>query len=251
MPDLESFYDGLAADYPLIYQDWDASLKRQAGELDAVLRGVGGGSVRTVLDAACGIGTQAIGLAELGYQLTGSDISQASLDRAAEESRRRGLKISFLQSDMRSVHDLAGDGFDAVIACDNAVPHLETEADILQAMRAFHKSLRPGGVALISSRDYAGMPRQGELINPRRVHLQGNHRVILFDVWAFDGDHYDMTLYLVEDSGVGVPTARAIRGGRYFCISLDRIQSLMAEAGFEQVTRLDEAYFQPLLVGVR
>ncbi len=251
MADLEGFYDQLAEDYPLIYQDWEASLRRQAQQLDAVLRGSGAGTGSTVLDAACGIGTQAIGLAELGYQVTASDISQASIDRAAEESGRRGLEITYLRCDMRSVDEWAGGGFDAVIACDNAVPHLLTEADILQAMAAFHRSLRPGGTAVISIRDYSGMPRQGQLINPRRVHQDGDHKLILFDVWDIDGDHYDLTLYVVNDPGEGAPTTRAIRGGRYFCIGLDRLEGLMREAGFEGVRRLDDAYFQPLILGVR
>jgi SAM-dependent methyltransferase len=251
MTDLESFYDQLAADYPLIYQDWEASLKRQAAQLDTVLRGQAGEPAQTVLDAACGIGTQAIGLAELGYRVTASDISQASIDRAADESRRRGLAIAYLRSDMRRIDEQAGGGFDAVIACDNAVPHLPTEADILQAMEAFYRSLKPGGMAMISSRDYAGVPRDGQLINPRRVHVDGDRRLILFDVWDFNGDHYDLTLYMVDDPGVGAPTTRAIRGGRYFCISLDRLQALMVKAGFEHVKQLAAAYFQPLIIGRR
>lgn len=251
MADLESFYDHLAADYPLIYEDWDASLEAQAKQLDAVLKSDGPGEIKNVLDAACGIGTQAIGLAELGYHVTASDISQASIDRAAEESHRRGLDIRFVRCDMRQVDVKTGGGFDALLACDNAVPHLLTEADILDAFRAFYRSLRPGGRAVISSRDYSNMPRNGQLINPRRVHQDGDRRLIVFDVWEFDGVHYDMTLYVVDDSGAGAPTARAVRGGRYFCVSLDRLQTLMADAGFGEVIRRHEAYFQPLIIGVR
>jgi ubiquinone/menaquinone biosynthesis C-methylase UbiE len=76
------FYDQLSPFYHLIYADWDASVKRQASQLDAVIRELWEGRVRTVLDAACGTGTQAIGLAELGYQVTASDISLESLERA-------------------------------------------------------------------------------------------------------------------------------------------------------------------------
>jgi hypothetical protein len=95
------------------------------------------------------------------------------------------------------------------------------------------------------------MPREGQLINPRRVHVDGDRRLILFDVWDFNGDHYDLTLYLVDDPREGELTTRAIRGGRYFCISLDRLQALLVKAGFEQVRQLDSAYFQPLIIGSR
>jgi SAM-dependent methyltransferase len=251
LTDLESFYNELADDYALIYADWEASLKLQAQDLDAVFRAYGDGPVKTVLDAACGIGTQAIGLAELGYQVTASDISQASIDRAAAETQRRGLKVEYTRADMRSVDDSVEARYDAVIACDNAVPHLLTDADLLAAFQAFYRCLRPGGLVAISTRDYSDMPREGHRIYPRRVHTQGRRKIILFDVWAFDGDHYDLTLYRVDDPGEGHPKVRAVRGGRYYCVPLDQLQSLMGQAGFVDVSLLQDAYFQPLIVGRR
>jgi SAM-dependent methyltransferase len=251
MGDIEAFYDQLAEDYPLIYADWGASVKEQATALNVVMRNHTSGAVTTVLDAACGIGTQAIGLAELGYRVTASDISQASLDKAAGETQRRGLKITYLKSDMRHVDQQVGGGFDVVLACDNALPHLLSETDILQALTAFHRSLRPGGLAVISARDYAGLPREGHIIHPRHVHMDGKRKQILFDVWDFDGEFYDLTLYVVDDPGEGPPITRALHGGRYYCIRLDRLQSLMESAGFHEVKQLDQAYFQPLLVGHR
>jgi SAM-dependent methyltransferase len=249
MADIEAFYDQLADVYPFIYQDWETSLKRQAAALDTVLREHADGKIETVLDAACGIGTQTIGLAELGYELTGADISQAALDRAVEESLRRGLDVSYHKCDMRRIDDHAGDRFDAVIACDNALPHLLSEGDISEALRAFHGCLRPGGLAVISMRDYAGMPNAGQQINPRQVHVDGNRKLILFDVWAFEGEFYDLTLYLLDDPGQGSPSVRAVRGARYYCIGLGRVQSLMSDAGFREVIRLDQAYFQPIVIG--
>ena len=48
-------------------------------------------SGRRVLDCACGIGTQSIGLAQQGFQVTATDISAAAITRARTESQRRGL----------------------------------------------------------------------------------------------------------------------------------------------------------------
>src|SRR5262245_39962503 len=97
------FYDQLSPFYSLIYADWHATVQRQASQLDAVIRELWEGRVRAVLDAACGTGTQAIGLAGLGYQVTGSDISTASLERAKQEAERRSLTISLSRADMRTL----------------------------------------------------------------------------------------------------------------------------------------------------
>ena len=86
MPD---FYDELAPLYHLIYQDWDASIRRQGEQLSALIKTEWPKSKR-VLDVSCGIGTQAIALAQYGYCVTGSDISANAIERAEQEARARG-----------------------------------------------------------------------------------------------------------------------------------------------------------------
>ena len=56
-----AFYDALAPYYHLIYPDWDASSRRQATALVTLLGELGVPPGNRVLDAACGIGTQALG----------------------------------------------------------------------------------------------------------------------------------------------------------------------------------------------
>jgi glycine/sarcosine N-methyltransferase len=74
---IAEFYDGLASDDHLVYADrWEQSLRHQGCALDALIRS-SLPEARDVLDCACGIGTQAIGLALLGYRVAGTDISEA------------------------------------------------------------------------------------------------------------------------------------------------------------------------------
>ena len=80
-----AFYDDLAPLYHLVYPDWEQSLQSQSTALAAIIRRHWGDPIRTILDVSCGIGTQAIGLAGLGYTVTGSDLSPR--DRAG----RRGI----------------------------------------------------------------------------------------------------------------------------------------------------------------
>jgi len=76
---MSDFYNRLAPFYHLIYPDWYASIDRQASTLDAIIRERLPHPI-TILDIACGIGTQALGLAALGYDVTASDLSSASVD---------------------------------------------------------------------------------------------------------------------------------------------------------------------------
>src|ERR1041385_2290663 len=95
MPDdAQSLYDQLAANYHLIFQDWYASIGRQAAILSPILeRECGKPDGVRILDCACGIGTQLLGLASRGFRVTGCDLSQASVERTRKEAEQRGLDV--------------------------------------------------------------------------------------------------------------------------------------------------------------
>ncbi len=248
---IESFYNQLSPYYKYIFQDWNASLERHAASLDGVIREYFGNDVHSVLDAACGIGTQTIGLAQKGYKLTASDISEGEIERARREASERNLDIQFCLADMRNLQQIFDVKFDLVIACDNAIPHLLSDAEIRQAFEQFYQVTSARGGCMISVRDYEAMQLGGRRLYPRQVHDTPDGRVVVFDCWDFDRDFYDITMYIVEDTGQRTATTHVIRGGRYYCVSISRLATHMREAGFKRVITLKERYFQPLLIGIK
>jgi 2-polyprenyl-3-methyl-5-hydroxy-6-metoxy-1,4-benzoquinol methylase len=59
-------------------------MTRQVVAISSILRHESGsGRGVNVLDCACGIGTQSLGLAKLGYHVTGSDLSADAVRRAS------------------------------------------------------------------------------------------------------------------------------------------------------------------------
>ncbi len=195
---MNDFYDQLTPYYHLIYPDWDASLRRQGRQLAALIRSEWPGS-RKLLDLACGIGTQAIGLALNGFAVTASDLSCAEVERARLEASRRELALEFSVCDMRQAHAHHGGGFDIVICCDNSIPHLLSDEEILTALRQMHQCLHPGGGCLLSVRDYAQEEHGRNILKPYGVRIEGDTRYLLFQVWDFEGDFYDFSFFIVEE----------------------------------------------------
>ena len=83
----QTFYDHLASHYDKLFLDWDAATREQAVILDRLFQANGFGRSACILDCACGIGTQAIGLAAIGYTVTASDFSQVPLLRPGSAQR--------------------------------------------------------------------------------------------------------------------------------------------------------------------
>lgn len=248
MAEIKNYYDDLAKYYKLIYFDWEGSVKRQAGVLDTIICENFGPSTKEVLDVGCGIGTQAIGLAELGYEISAADISEQELKQAKIESQQRNLTIDFRLGDMRRANEIFDQQFDLIIACDNCIPHLLTNADILTAFTSFSYALKENGGVLISVRDYEKINKEGKQIFPRHIHQDGRKKTILFDVWEFDDQVYYMTTYVIEDDGTGPAKIQAIRGGKYFCIATSELETIFKKAGFSGVKTIRDRYFQPLII---
>jgi SAM-dependent methyltransferase len=244
------FYDQLSAFYHLIYVDWEGSIIRQSNNLESIIQEFWGDQIKTVLDVSCGIGTQTIGLAQKGFQLTASDLSASSIDRAKQEALKRDLKIDFSVADMREAHDHHGNSYDLIICCDNSIPHLLSDADILKAFEQFYQCIRPGGGCLISVRDYAAMNLQGVQVHPYGTRVENNCRYLIFQVWEFQGSVYDLSMYFVKDDGSANCQTTVLRS-KYYAITIDRLIELLIKAGFEQVKRLDDRFFQPIIIGSR
>jgi glycine/sarcosine N-methyltransferase len=245
-------YDELAAHYHLIYEDWRRSVRAQAAALDRAIRAELGGDGRlAVLDASCGIGTQALGLAERGYRVHGTDLSPASIERARREAAALAVPATFDVADMRALASVES-RFDVVLSADNAIAHLLTADDLGAALGAMRARLRPRGLLLLTLRDYDALgaerpPAEGPRVfddpNGRRVVLH------LFD-WQPDGQTYRASLLLLREGPAGWQTLAW--SGRSRAWRRDEVASLMVEAGFARPRwsmPAESGFFQPLVTG--
>jgi SAM-dependent methyltransferase len=250
MNETKQFYAGLTPFYHLIYPDWEASMQRQASQIDSIMQECWGTKVSSVLDLSCGIGTQALGLAKLGYEVTASDLSPEEVERGKAEAERRGLKIGFSVADMRDAFGHHAREFDVVISCDNSVPHLLTDEHILSALCQFFRCTRQGGGCLITVRDYEREDLSKPQIKPYGIRDEHGVRWLLWQVWDPHGATYDVTMYFVEDRGKPECRTHAWRS-TYYAIGIPRLMELMTQAGFEEVRRIDGRFFQPVVVGTK
>jgi len=243
------FYSGLAPFYHLIYPNWDASIQWQADMLDSVICEAWGQG-RTVLDVSCGIGTQALGLAQLGYDVTASDLSPEAIARAEKEAAARNLSIAFSVADMRSAKEHHDAEFDVVLSADNSIPHLLSDDEILSAFRQFHACTRRGGGCIISVRDYEKEDLSRQQVKPYGIREDKGVRWLIWQVWDPQPPTYDVSMYFTEDQGGRECNTHVMRS-TYYAIGTDRLQALMREAGFVDVQRVDGRFFQPLVIGTK
>ena len=242
----QEFYDRLADEYHLIFGSWGEEVKRQGKVLDGLLRSEAERGALSILDCSCGIGTQAIGLSLLGHRLTATDLSPRSIERAKEEAERFGVRIAFGTADFRALEGSVEGTFDAVISCDNALPHMMGRDDLLSAARSIHSKVKEGGVFLASMRDYdellkerpgATTPKVMDTPEGRRIYLQ------VWD-WEEDGRAYAVNLFLLSEEAEGWRTVH--HDARYRAV----LRAELEEAGFSDIgwkTPAESGYYQPIV----
>lgn len=195
----QSFYDKLASQYEKLFQDWDSTTREQASILDGLFAEHGFDKHARVLDCACGIGTQAIGLAGLGYDVTASDISEGELAEARARADERGLSIRFESADFRALSDTLAEEFNIVIAMDNALPHMLTSSDLELAVRSIASRVRHGGIFVTSIRDYDQLLEDRPPYSPPYIHDTAEGRRVSFQTWAWEGENYRLVQYIIDD----------------------------------------------------
>jgi SAM-dependent methyltransferase len=247
-----TFCDGLAGDYHLLFEDWRQGVRWQGGVLDRLLRGLLGDRPLSILDCCCGIGTQAIGLALSGHRVHATDLSPEAVARAEREAAEFGVSITVGVADVRTLAEQVAGVFDAVVACDNSLPHLLTDEDLRRGVAGMAARLRPGGVFLATTRDYDALVRERPAATPVRV-IAGRPRRFTFQVWdwAADGRTYGVHQFILQEEG-GRRVAH--HAGKYRALLRDDLAAAIRQAGLGEVrwhTPEESGYYQPVVTARR
>lgn len=272
MTDLvRTFYDGLADEYHLMFADWRQEIVRQGEALQALIRQETQATAASVLDCACGIGTQAIGLALRGYRVHASDFSAVAVERARREAAKHGAMLSFGVADFRALDVAISEVFDVVVCCDNALAHCLGEPDLPAAVKQMRGRLKPNGLLLASIRDYDRLLASGSLhafVDPGLPGLQGQNdagqprgtmpqvfddadgRRIAFQVWdwAEDGRSYAVHQYFIRESGGVHRTSH--HASRFRALRRAEVDEALQAAGFRDIRwhlPADSGFYQPVV----
>jgi SAM-dependent methyltransferase len=246
--DARTFYDELAGDYHLIFPDWWASARRQGAVLTDLLARNRITPPATVYDCTCGIGTQALPLAVQGFRVTGSDLSAAAVERARASAREHGIDVRLGAADVRA---LPRRRFDAVLSCDNSLPHLLTDADLAAAVRSVRGCLGPGGLFLASIRDYDAILRDGTAGVMPALHGTGDERRIVGQAWQWAPDRrtVEITIFVLRPGDGGWTVAAG--STTYRALRRDELTAALTSGGFGDVRWLmpaESGYYQPVVV---
>ena len=244
----QTFYDNMASQYDKLFLDWQAATKEQAVILNKIFQDNGFDDTARILDCACGIGTQVIGLAALGYQVTASDISDGELVEAKERAVKNNVHIRFEHADFCALSKTFQEKFDIVIAMDNAWPHMLSASALENAIASITNQIAFGGMFVASIRDYDALLMEKPPYSPPYIHKNDKGQKVSFQTWEWKDDCYKLIQYIIDDE-------ETLQIGKFECeyraTLREEMTNLLLSHGCREVVWLfpeETGFYQPIVV---
>jgi SAM-dependent methyltransferase len=139
------------------------------------------------LELGCGTGTNAVWLAQRGFDVTALDISPLAVERAGQRAAVAGANVRFLTADVLAGPDVGGPfGF----FFDRGCYHIVRDMNLTGYLRLLERALRPGATGLVLAGN-ARLPRTGPPIvteDEIRRELGTLFEVVRLREFQFDAD---------------------------------------------------------------
>jgi SAM-dependent methyltransferase len=232
----DDLYAGFAARYDTFFEV-EGDPGAQVAFFDTIFKKH---SVNRVLDCSCGTGEHLKMLSSLGLSLFGSDISPAMLAVAKEKMERLGLKIPLVKADFRSLPEHFPEPFDAILCLSTSLPHVETEEEMIRAIKSMHASLTDGGMLILTQGSSDRMMTE----KPRFIPVVNNRD--LSRAFVIDYHGRGMTFHVLDFIHTDQQTEFVSWSASYPYMPLEEdYRRMLAAGGFQKVHTYGGYDFSP------
>jgi SAM-dependent methyltransferase len=196
-----SQYDEFAENYHWLYSDYVASGKPALEQHADVLKDAG--PKARILDCSCGIGTFAIALAKLGYEVSGSDGSPGMIEQAELAARKANVDVPLKCCTWEDLPAHVPGPFDLVFCLGNSIGHTRNGEEMLRSLQGIRAVLRSGGKLVIQSLNWEQLWKEKTRFTHFQWRAGAGQRCLPIYIWNFPErfeDAHTIEVLLVFDS---------------------------------------------------
>lgn len=200
-----------------------------AGPDDLFYLGIAGDERKAIIDVGCGTGRLAVSLARRGHDVTGVDPAGTMLGLARH--RDGGGSVRWIESDAASL--ALAERFDLAVMTGHVLQVFLADAEVLAALRAVHRHLKPGGRLALEMRNV--FAREWESWVPvetrQRLDVPGAGPVeVFYDVAGVEGRLVTFETHFhfgPRDAALAMSTLRFMEQAE--------VAAFLTQAGFSEV----------------
>jgi ubiquinone/menaquinone biosynthesis C-methylase UbiE len=214
--------------------------KKRAEYFDSIIRKFGGKQGGILLDLACGTGILSEKFAEMGYDVIGIDNSPDMLNEALDKKFESGHNIQYLCQDMRKL-DMFGT-IDITISALDSLNHLQTPQDLKLVFERVSLFSEPDGLFIFDMNTV--YKHKNILGNNVFTYETENVYCVWENSYCEKNNEVCINLEFFErDEEVYHRYSESFSETAY---SLEYIDELLENAGFEILAHYDDDSFEPV-----
>lgn len=201
----------------------DNETDRQIDELEELLDL---GADDRIADICCGYGRHLLGLAALGYDVIGLDVSEFLLDCAGLMMAEQDLQARLVRGDAAAL-PFADESFDVVLNLFNSFGYFLDEGQNVRVLRETARILKPGGRFLLDTRN-----RKYQILYAPYGQIMSTwdgRELILRCAYDRDTKRLASRWFDPEDE------ERVVHEASIRLYGLEELRELMSQAGFEEL----------------
>lgn len=193
---------------------------------------------RTCVDLACGTGSTAKILAQMGLRVTGVDLSEEMLTQAAEKCMELERMPQFICQALQRLH--LAKAVDLAVCFLDSMDYILDPQDCAQAIRRIYKALNPGGLFIFD----VNTPKKLRAMDGQ-VFLDEDDDV--YCVWRGEFDEksnictYGMDLFQRQ----GDVWLRSQEEHQEYAYSAEQLTNFLKDAGFTNIAVYADRQFCP------
>lgn len=146
-----------------------------------------GRDIKSLLDVSIGSGSATLPLADLGVNLSGSDLSEKMLANCKRKAEARDFPIGLKCCDFRNVSEHFEGPFDCVASTGNSLPYVSND-DVLKTLEQMDALIRPGGYIYFEIRNWDKVLEDKKRFFPYAPFFDGDTRINLTQIWDYNSD---------------------------------------------------------------
>lgn len=191
-----------------------------------------------ILDAALGLGGDAVFLAGLGLNIVGNDIDPFAVQRAKENVRKNGVRFPITEYDWKDFHKYFNNRFGGVLCIGNSLTYLFSRKEQLGVLGNFRNSLREEGVLIVDERNFQYMFDHSKEIRQGKFKYPG--------IYKLSEDHVKLVPIGISRKEVKMQ-ARSKQTGhvldiKFYPFKRNELLGLLRETGFSKIEQYSD-YF--------
>ncbi len=146
-----------------------------------------GRDIKSLLDVSIGSGSATLPLADLGVNLSGSDLSEKMLANCKRKAEARDFPIELKCCDFRNVSEYFEGPFDCVASTGNSLPYVSND-DVLKTLEQMDSLVKPEGYIYFEIRNWDKILEDKKRFFPYAPFFDGDTRINLTQIWDYNSD---------------------------------------------------------------